>query len=193
MDGPDVDAYEQASAFLVKAVSEVPGEAWGRLALGEWTVRDLVGHANRAHLLIGEYLERPVPEHPMDSEYFNAKSIAGRGRQAVALLGDDPIGAVRKAGQEAVAIVRSTAADAFLGSPVRHQTLAEYLPSRVAELTVHALDLQAALGLRLSPPPGALRVSLVYVAERVVAKGEGVMVLRALAGRGMLDSGFSVF
>jgi hypothetical protein len=188
-----VDAYEQASAYFVYALERAPAQAWVQHGLGAWTVRDLVGHANRAHLLIEEYLLRPVPEEPMDGEYFRAENIEARARDAVALLGEDPLTAVRQASQHAVEVVRSTPADAFLGSPVRHQTLAEYLPSRVAELTIHTLDLTSALDMDLPAPPEALVVALEWTVRLAVAKGEGETVLRALSGRGSLHEGFSVY
>ncbi len=193
VDGPLVSAYEEASGFLVAAAGLVPQGAWGRPALGEWTVRELVGHANRAHLLIEEYLLRPVAEEPPDAVYWSPQSIAARGRAAVVLLGDDPLGAVRAAGASAVRRVRSTSGDAFLGSPARHQTLAEYLPSRVAELTVHTLDLVRALGLGLAAPSGALAVSLQEVMGRALSRGQGEQVLMAVCGRGTLPTGFSVY
>ncbi|HET9059686.1 MAG TPA: maleylpyruvate isomerase N-terminal domain-containing protein [Acidimicrobiales bacterium] len=193
MEGPVVDAYEQASRYFVSAVERVPAGAWAQPGLGAWTVRELVGHTNRQHLLIEEYLLRPVPEEPMDGEYFRPENIEARGRDAVALLGDDPLTAVKQASEHAVDVLAATPGDAFLGSPVRHQTLAEYVPSRVAELTIHTLDLTRAIHLDLQAPAEALNVTLEWTIGRAIARGEGERVLLALSGRGELPAGFSLY
>jgi len=71
-------------------------------------------------------------------------------------------------------------------------TLAQFLPSRTAELTIHALDIVRAIGADLSAPPTALRESLVYVAQRAARKS-GQDVLLALSGRAPLPAGYSVY
>jgi hypothetical protein len=73
-------------------------------------------------------------------------------------------------------------------------TLRAYLPSRTAELTIHALDIARALHLELAPPTEALLESLAFVATiSDTRKKQGVAVLMALTGRGDLPAGFSVY
>jgi hypothetical protein len=92
-----------------------------------------------------------------------------------------------------IALVRSTPADATLGSPARTVTLAEYLPSRIAELTIHGLDLARALAIEVPAPQPAVLESLRFVAVPLVKQGKGELALLALSGRVPLPSGFSAY
>ena len=83
--------------------------------------------------------------------------VKERAREAVLALGDDPKGAVASTAARVIALVRKTSANATLGSPLRTMTLAEYLPSRIAELTIHGLDLARALQVEQAAPESALR------------------------------------
>jgi uncharacterized protein (TIGR03083 family) len=186
-------AFTDASGFLVEAARLVPDDGWDQPGLGTWTRRELAGHANRSHVLLAEYLLRPQPPEPPGSPYFSAAAIAARGREAVAALGADPAAAIAAASASAIALVAATAPDAVLGSPAGTMTLARYLPSRIAELTIHALDLADALGAGLAPPPAALRESLAFVAAIAARRDEPAAVLRALTGRGQLPAGYSVY
>jgi uncharacterized protein (TIGR03083 family) len=193
MDGPAVNAFAAASRFFVQAVALVPEQAFLLPGLGEWTVLELVGHTNRAHTTIGDYLLRPQPVEPSGSGYFSKSAIAQRGREAVALLGDDPSAAVAEASTDIMALIGETPTDAVLGSPVRTMTLADYLPSRTAELTIHTLDITQAIGVEMDVPVDALQESLRFVARMSAGKGTGEIVLRALTGRGTLPEGFSAY
>jgi uncharacterized protein (TIGR03083 family) len=189
MDGPLADAFAAASRFLLDSVDLVGPSDWDRPGLGTWSVRELVAHANRGQTTVVEYLLRPRP--PEGRDYFTQEAVAERGRAAVAALGADPPAAVRAAGREAVALVADRAADAEIGTPAGTMALADYLPSRVSELTIHTLDLLRALDLDRPVPPAALRVSLEFVAGRAAATGPEVLL--ALTGRGTLPPGFSVY
>jgi uncharacterized protein (TIGR03083 family) len=186
-------AFADASGFLVEAVRLVPDGSWDEPGLGTWTRRELAGHANRSHALLAEYLRRPQPPQPPGSPYFSAAAIAARGRDAVAALGVDPAAAVAAASASAIALVGATPPDAVLGSPAGTMTLARYLPSRIAELTIHALDLAGALGAGLDPPPAALRESLAFVAALAARRDQPAAVLLALTGRRQLSAGYSVY
>lgn len=192
MDDERRRAFVEASGYLVAVVRQLPDDAWERPALGSWSVRELVAHANRAHTTVGEYLTDPRPPEPPGSEYFLPEAIAERGRQAVTALGDDPAAVVAADAAGTVALVEATPLDATLGSPMGTMPLGEYLPSRVAELVVHGLDLAAATGVEAVPPPAALAEALAFVARRA-ARGDGVAVLRAMTGRGDLPAGYSVY
>jgi hypothetical protein len=71
-------------------------------------------------------------------------------------------------------------------------TLAHYLPSRVAELTIHGLDILHAVDAELPPPATALQWSLMFVAQRAAGRS-GQDVLLALTGRGELPPGYSIY
>jgi len=193
VEGPLADTYEAASSFFVQAVHAAPDTAWASVGLGDWTVLDLVGHGNRAHTTVEEYLLRPQPPAGPGSDYFSEARIKERAHEAVLALGDDPKGAVVSTAARVIALVRKTSANASLGSPVRTMTLAEYLPSRIAELTVHGLDLTRALGVEISAPTPAVQQSLRFLAEPLVKQEKGELALLALSGRAQLPPGFSVY
>jgi uncharacterized protein (TIGR03083 family) len=193
MNGPDVRAFNAASRFLVEVVSVIPDVSWDEPGLGEWSIKELVGHANRAHETIVDYLENPQPEEPAGSPYFDDASIARRGREAVGRLGTNPAEAVAEKSLEVIELVSVTEADATLGSPIRTMTLADYLPSRTTELTVHALDIVRALDLGLEPPTDALRESLAFALTISMRRHQGLELLMAITGRDELPEGFSVY
>ena len=192
MDDDSVTAFRDASRFLVEAVRAVPDSAWESPGLGNWTVRELVAHANRGHTTVEEYLLRPQRPQPPGSPYFSDEAIAARGRDAVRGLGDDPAGAVAAASTAVIALIEQSPPDAEIGSPAGTMTLAQVLPSRIAELTIHGLDIVRAVGADLPAPPTALRASLVVVAQRAAGRS-GQDVLLALSGRGQLPAGYSVY
>jgi hypothetical protein len=193
MEGPLVVAFSAASRFFAEAVGLVPAPAWTQSGLGNWSLVELVAHANRAHTTLEEYLLRPRSPEPAGSSYFSDEAVAGRGREAVAALGTDPFRAVTAVSERAIAMVERTPANATVGSPAGTMTLGAYLPSRIAELTIHGLDVAAALGPGLAAPPLALVESLRFVTGRLVKKGDGQAVLLALTGRGQLPPGFSAY
>jgi uncharacterized protein (TIGR03083 family) len=187
-------AFGAASRFFAEAVGLVPASAWPQPGLGDWTVVELVGHGNRAHTTLEEYLLRPRPPEPAGSSYFSDEAVGQRGREAVAALGDHPAAVVEAASGRAITLVERTPANATIGSPAGTMTLGAYLPSRISELTIHGLDVAAALGRpELTPPAPALVESLRYVTGRLVKKGEGQIALLALAGRAVLPPGLSAY
>ena len=62
-----VSGYAGAARAVHAAVAAVPGDAWEQPGLGEWTVRDLVGHASRSLVTVLEYLVRPVEHEALAS------------------------------------------------------------------------------------------------------------------------------
>lgn len=193
MEGATAAAYASASHFFRATAARVPEGAWEAPGLGRWTVRELVGHANRAHLTVEEYLHHPRPPEPADSPYFSDAAIEERARAAVALLGADPLATLGETAERVLRLVADTPADAPLGTPFGSTTLGGYLPSRTAELVIHGCDLAAALGLAPAPPSDALGEALTFLARRAESSGRGVEVLRALSGRGQLPPDFSLY
>jgi hypothetical protein len=193
MQGTSVDAFKIASSFFVRAVELVPGGGWNSPGLGSWNLLELVGHTNRAHTTLESYLLHPQPPVSPDGDYFSADSIAQRGREAVAALGDNPGQEVRDTSLRICALVDQSSPSATISGPARTMTLSEYLPSRTAELTIHGTDIVRAVGSELAAPTEALRESLAFATGWCVSKGIGEVVLRALSGRGPLPDGFSLY
>lgn len=186
MDDSPVAAFRAASQYFVDCVAAVHTDRFETAWSDEWRVLDLIGHGNRANVLPVEYYERPVPI--AGPEYALPEKIAERGRQAVADLGHDPVGAVRTASARALAMVEAAPDDAKVGTPFGEQTLVDYLRSRTAELVLHGMD----LATNVDVPSVALIECGHFLLERAVRRGNGKEVVRALSGRATLPVGFSV-
>ncbi|ETW93922.1 MAG: hypothetical protein ETSY2_50555, partial [Candidatus Entotheonella gemina] len=197
-------AYERAAQMFVDTVRQVGADQWEHIALGEWTVRDLVGHTNRALLTVETYLGQPaaVVEVERPADYFiraraalaDPAAVAARGREAGQALGADPVTAVRETAERVLAKVGGAVDDACLTTPVGGMRLIDYLPTRVFELTVHTLDLSAAISVPVTLPEGAAALTLDLVADLVASRPDRVApLLLAATGRQALPPGFSVF
>ena len=163
-------------------------------------MRELAGHAGRALSTVERYLAEPPDrvEVPSASRYFElvlrtpAAEVAERGRAAGRALGDDPAGALAEAAGRAMIAVSGAPPNALVSTPVGGMRLADYLPTRIFELTVHSLDLARAVGLEVEPPRAAIEVSLQIVAELAAAPARAVPLLLAVTGRGPLPPGYSL-
>lgn len=195
-------AFGQAADFFVATVSLVGPEQWDAPGLGQWSVRDLVGHTSRALLTVEAYLGRPASavEVSGPAEYFQ-KALASigdpdqvlrRGREAGAALGGDPGRAVREIAARVLDLISGADEVRLVGTPVGGMRLGEYLPTRTFELVVHTLDLAHAIGASVQPPTEATAASLEIAAELALRSGSGAAVLLALTGRRPLTAGFSV-
>ena len=195
-------AFTGAAQWCARTVALV-GDRWDAPGLGEWTVRDLVGHTSRSLTTVRAYLSAgPVPvERPDAAAYFSwmlAQPLAGaavaqRGRDAGAALGDDPAAAVVRLVEEVCTLVAGLAPDAGFATPAGGMTALGYLPTRTFELVVHTCDLAVALGLEPRPPAGPATSALATVAGLAARDPalSGPLLLTA-TGRGALPAGFTV-
>lgn len=190
LDGELFVAFSDASRFLVESVELVDDASWEAPGLGDWSVRELVAHANRGQTTVEEYLLRP--QAPADAAYFSEGAIAARARDSVTALGAQPLAAVRAASQTVIALVQSSPPGRRIGSPAGTMTLAEYLPSRIAELTTHGLDIRLAVGADLETPDTAIAASLAHFSRLAVRKKSGQDVLLAITGRRPLPDDYSL-
>jgi uncharacterized protein (TIGR03083 family) len=200
-------AFDAAAGWFERTVDAIGTRAdqWNVRALGEWTVRDLVGHTSRALLTVEQYL-RPAPSTSTasTSDYYRAvresradpEAVAERGRQSAADLGDDAAGAVRELSARVRLLTAEQPADAQIVTPVGEWTLAAYLPTRVFELAVHTADLLRATGLEdgRGAPPTVNRVALRVLSDLLAeaSDDDAGMLLASLTGRGSLSPGFSL-
>ncbi len=194
-------AYEQAARWFVGIIPSSSG-AWDASALGEWTIRDLVGHTSRALSTVETYVSQPVAAVEVGSsvEYFRRAlaaagdhaAVAQRGRDAGTALGADPAVAVEAIADRVLALVRASVEDALVATPVGGMRLIDYLPTRTFELTVHTCDLATALGQPLTVPEGAAAESLALMSALAADAGLSGALLLASTGRGPLPNGFTV-
>jgi uncharacterized protein (TIGR03083 family) len=194
-----VEAFADAASWFVELAS-TGMDSLDRPGLGEWTVRDLIGHTSRALSTVEAYLttEQAPVEVATATGYFavamqaDPDAIAARGRQAGADLGPAPSAAIEKLARRVVALVRDQPGEARLRTLAGTMTLLEYLPTRTFELTVHGCDLAVALGLGPAPPAAAARSAARLAGEITVAQGSTAAVLHALTGRAALPPGFTL-
>ena len=100
----------------------------------------------------------------------------------------DPVATAKMTAEQALARLAATpdehVGETFVG-PMR---LADYLPTRVVELGLHTLDLQAATGQPLLLPASATNVMLGVLSELA----DLPVLLLAMTGRRALPAGFNV-
>lgn len=197
-------AFREAAAFWVATVARVPADTWDRPGLGDWSLRALVGHTSRSLLTVETYLDAGATEIALTSPaaYYvralapgiDAAAITERGRQAGAALGDDPLGAVHALYERVMARLDAAADEARVGTLVGGMTLITYLPTRVVELTIHTLDLVAALGedVECPLPDVAAAVTTQVIMDLAHHRGRDGLLLLAATGRRPLPTGFTV-
>jgi uncharacterized protein (TIGR03083 family) len=191
-------AFEDAATWFAGMAASV-GDRWGEPGLGEWTVRDLVGHTSRSLLTVEEYLTRlPASvEVASAAAYYRAirsasagPGVAQRGRDAGAALGADPAAAVAELVARVLPLVATKDGDELLTTIAGGMRLADYLPTRTFELAVHTADLAVALDVAPDVPPTAAAQALRVVAD--LAVGDGVAGRLLLLATGRTAGGFSV-
>lgn len=195
-------AYKESADFFLQTIGQVPSDSWAAPGLGEWTIRDLVGHTSRSFLTLETYAAKPASSIDLNApvDYFIAvrgtladpSSVAQRGRDAGKALGEQPVAWVEAAAERVTDLLQSLPDDATLTTPVGGMKLIDYLPTRIIELTVHTLDVAKALNLRVEPPTAPLLITLHLLADLAVATGSGPDLAFAITGRLSLPEGFSV-
>jgi uncharacterized protein (TIGR03083 family) len=196
--------FKRAAEYFVSTVARVPPDAWERPGLGVWSVRALVGHTSRALLTVESYLDSGAESIGIASAadyYLRAAgqttgnpAIDERGRQAGIALGDDPARAVRTIADRVSARLDEVADTTLVGTPWGGMALIDYLPTRIFELTIHTMDLIAALELHDSEqaPEEALAVTFMLLGEMARGRHLETDLLLAATGRRGLPAGYTV-
>lgn len=196
--------FASAARSFAALVRQIPGDAWDGPGLGDWTVRDLVGHTSRSLITVSTYLKTTAPHEDVVSaaDYYaqmheysaslGAAAIVERGRQAGRDLGADPAAAIDDLVQKVLAEVDAVddpLIEVIGGLGIR---LSSYLPTRTFEFAVHSMDIARAIGVDVVLPDDVLADAAALAARIGVALGHGPTVLLALTGRAELPSAFSV-
>jgi uncharacterized protein (TIGR03083 family) len=195
-------AFEEAVGFLLATAERVRPEQWNAPALGEWSVRDLVGHASRALITTEAFLQHPATtvDFATPADYMvgvlaqpgAAARVAQSGREAGAALGDEPLAALRALAARVLPLAAAADGAQPITTPAGGTRLADYLATRVFELTTHTLDLADAIGAAVEPPPAAACLALYLASDMAVRTGKAPDMLLALTGRRPLPAGFSL-
>jgi uncharacterized protein (TIGR03083 family) len=171
-----------------------------RPGLGEWTVRELVGHTTRSLITIAEYLTDDTAgevDLPTAAAYYAVTRdvdhalVAERARAASAAMGEDPVAFVTELVGRVPPLVAAAPADARVRTPFGTLVVAEYAVTRTFELVVHTCDLLRALDRPADPPVAAARSALRLLADLTATGPRTADVLMALTGRSALPDGFS--
>jgi uncharacterized protein (TIGR03083 family) len=207
-----LQSFRSAVDWFVGLTAAVPATAWEAHGLGEWTIRDLVGHTGRALSTVAEYLtdSTAAPDLTAPVDYYRGIALSGpgsaelnaavaeRGRQAGAQLGDDPAAAVGALAANVTRLVVAADPEALATSRGGSIRLIDYLPTRTFEFVVHGLDLVSALtscGVANlpAPPPAAVADTAHLLIEVVGARGGSQLsdLISVLTGRASLAPGYS--
>jgi uncharacterized protein (TIGR03083 family) len=196
--------FASAATSFAALVRDIPDGRWDGPGLGDWNLRDLVGHTSRSLTTVSTYLKTTADHEDVTSpqEYYarirdyvtntGQAAIIERGRQAGRELGEDPaatvdalvervLGELDAAGDPIIAVIG--------GLGIR---LSKYLRTRTFELAVHGLDIARATAVSFVPPDEVLDEAAVLAARIGVVLGRGETVLLALTGRAPLPESFSV-
>ena len=197
-----VSSFSATAHAVGELIAATPHRMWEGPGLGEWTLRDLVGHTSRSLVTVIDYLARPVTEEavPSASAYltaisagtFDAAAVTERGRQAGRDLGDDPASRFGRLVDEAVRVAEATDPDLIVHTIVGGMRVAAYLPTRTFELCVHGLDIAAATGISVDLPAQAVEEASALAAVSAAQRGLGPDLLLAMTGRRTLPQGFSI-
>ena len=188
-------AYDVASDWFLERVRRVPDDRWDGPGLGDWTLRELVGHASRAYVTVEAYLAPRRPSRWPDRRSTSAGSWPDEGvNDAIAAQG--PRGGLgprgRSGGRGRGAAARAAPpspprpAGAVCATRIGTLSLGDFLATRVVELTLHGLDVDQALGRPDEEPPAPPAQMAVAIMSALVAGSSRAVLLRALTGRGGL-------
>lgn len=195
------EAFTEAAEAFVGAVADLTADDWDLPGLGEWTVRDLVGHTSRALSTAETCLDRPADrvEIPDAAAYYATAAsaidpgdVADRGRAAGVALGADPVATVTDLAARSVARVTDAPHGLTVTTVVGGMRFEDYLKTRVLEVTVHGLDVLVATRQQPQLPDRPVRLTLHLLAELALRAGTGSDVVLSLTGRRGLQPGFSV-
>ena len=203
MSGEQIrETYLEAGEFFGRVVDKVDIDGFEAPALGEWLVRDLIGHTYRAFTTVLSYSAKPGDkvelERPVD--YFlkaletlaDPKQVAERGRAAGLEIIDDPKMMVRGFAMYVKNKLGELSDDHIMATPVGGIRLIDYLPTRTFELIIHTMDLAIALGVNDEPPENGLETTIQILGQLALYQGHAPGLILAATGRHVLPEGFSV-
>jgi uncharacterized protein (TIGR03083 family) len=200
--------FRSAAIAYAGLVTALPPERLDGPGLGDWTLRELVGHTVSSALRqVPAVLATRAPQVEVETPegYFAYARSASRetvasaraaladdARAAAELLGDDPADHVSAQIGRATEALSRVNDDDVVATPVGGMRVRAWLPTRTFELVVHGLDAAEAAGLPFDLPVETIAEAVTLASRTVLGVGDGVPLLRALTGREPLPPGFSI-
>jgi uncharacterized protein (TIGR03083 family) len=193
--------FRASAVLFVDLVSRLPEDRWESPALGDWNLRDLVGHAVSSGLRqVPDVLATPAAEIAVDTPegYFALRRSVPPEVYAAAVAASTAdaresgmkIDAADDAGRatQALAAARD---DDIVTTPGGGMRVRDWIPTRTLELVVHGMDVARAAGIDVAFPAEAIEEATLLSARLAVKVGDGTVLLQALTGRGTLPEKFS--
>jgi uncharacterized protein (TIGR03083 family) len=200
--------YRSAAIAFADLVSRIPPDRLDGPGLGEWTLRDLLGHTVSSALRqVPVVLAEKAPALLVSSAagYFAVARSAPPELVAAArtaatddardtgkALGDEPATVVSDFIGRATSALAGAGDDDPVATPAGGMRVRDWLPTRTLELVVHGSDAAVAAEVPITFDVDVLAEAAALAARIAVEIGDGATVLRALTGRGPLPPGFSV-
>lgn len=200
--------YRSAAIAYAGLVAAVPPDRLDEPALGEWTLRELLGHTVSSALRqVPAVLatRAPVIEVATPEGYFAyarsapAELVAAAhtastedARANAKELGDSPAAEVSTLIGRATEALSQVNDDDVITSAAGGMRVRDWIPTRTFELVVHGLDAATAIGVDYDLPIETLAESLALASRTALGVGSGIPLLRALTGRESLPPDFSV-
>jgi len=202
------DTYLTAADSFADLVARLPAGGWDLPGLGEWSRRDLVGHAVSSGLSqVPQVLANPGGHRKVRSTEgywafarsapaeFVAAAIAAStddARKNGIALGADPSSEVRHLVGAAAAALGAVDDDDLVETAVGGMRVADWMPTRTFELAVHGLGVAACANVAFPLAAEVLAEAAAQAARVAVAVGDGPLLLRALTRRAALPEDFSI-
>jgi len=203
---PELSALAQESEALDSTLAAVPGDAWTRTALGEWSLAELVAHVTRGAQRLEVYLDEPVIGDVVhdrisywryDAE-VESPAVAQRARDEAAKVDAETLPALfAEAWRASVERAHGLAGDTPMFTPWGTMRLDDYAATRVVEAVVHHMDVRAALDLPPASTPDAARLVMAVLegllgTARPRNLGRTRFILAATGRQAVDDSRFPV-
>jgi uncharacterized protein (TIGR03083 family) len=162
-------ALRMETEAIATVIDQMPGDALGGpTRLEDWTLQQLLAHLVRGIDRIPAYLGAPIPPAP-DTDWLgywsqaaesDPASVSKRAREfAETLNGRRVLDVWRETSRGGLEAAEAAGADRILHTPFGGMRLDHYATTRVFEVTVHGLDLRAALDLEQVATPFAVDVT----------------------------------
>ncbi|BCY12727.1 maleylpyruvate isomerase family mycothiol-dependent enzyme [Actinoplanes sp. L3-i22] len=196
--------FRSAAIAYAGLAAAVPPDRLDEPALGDWTLRELLGHTVTSALRqVPERLATRAPQVEVSTPegyLAYAQSAAeelyagstDEARAAAKELGDDPAGHVSTLIGRATEALSRVNDDDVIETPAGGMRVRAWIPTRTFELVVHGLDAAVATGLPFDLPVEVVAEAVTLASRTALGTGSGVPLLRALTGRESLPPGFSV-